>query len=177
MMSGVPILLFAAAQVAEPSAAASTAEPAAPPEACRTPDVKPDTREIVVCAPRPQGYRIDPDILEAERLKKRRNRPRPPERLADTSCKTVGPAGCMEGPGINVIAAAVTAATMVSKAVKGENVGKMFITDPQPSDYELYLEAKRRREAKEAEQAAAAKAKAAANAKAAAAAEPESPQN
>jgi hypothetical protein len=62
--------------------------------------------------------------------------------------------------GIDLLAAAVTAATMVEKAVTGQNVGKMFVTDPQPSDYELYQEAKRAREAKEAEAAAAARAKA-----------------
>jgi hypothetical protein len=31
----------------------------------------------------------------------------------------------------------------------------MFVTDPHPSEYQLYLEAKARREAREAEKAAA----------------------
>ena len=58
-----------------------------------------------------------------------------------------------------------TAATMVQKAVSGENVGEMFITDPQPDEYKLYLQAKREREAAELEAAEKAKAKAAAAAK------------
>jgi hypothetical protein len=51
---------------------------------------------------------------------------------------------------------------MLQKAVSGENVGEMFVTDPQPDEYQLYLEAKHYRESREAEQAAALKAKAAA---------------
>jgi hypothetical protein len=38
----------------------------------------------------------------------------------------------------------------------------MFVTDPQPTEYQLYVEAKKEREAKEAEKAALAKAKVAA---------------
>jgi hypothetical protein len=138
---------------------------ASAPDPCKTTepkDVSPDTtREIVVCAQRVEGYRIDPDVLEAQRAKKNHTRPRRPERLVDRSCETVGPMGCRDGAGINLLAAAVTAATMVEKAVKGENVGEMFITDPQPDEYQLYLEAKHAREMREAEQAAAFKAKAA----------------
>jgi hypothetical protein len=51
---------------------------------------------------------------------------------------------------------------MAERLSKGQEIGSMFVTDPQPSEYQLYLEAKRAREAKEAE--AAAKAKAAAKA-------------
>ena len=184
MLSGLPIFLAMAAQAAEPATAATPSEPvgthasygpAEPPKpkpairtsanSCKTPeakDVKDDTREIVVCAPRIEGYRIDPDVLAASRHAKNRTRPRRPERLVDTSCQAVGPMGCRPMAGIDLLAAAVTAATMVEKAVTGQNVGKMFITDPQPSEYELYQEAKRTREAQEVEQAAAAKAKAAA---------------
>jgi len=116
--------------------------------------------EIFVCAPRPQGYRIDPDVLEADRAKRRGKRERP-ERMADTSCASVGPMGCtgMGGAGIDIIGGALVAATMVAKAIRGENVGKRFITDPQPTEYELYQEAKREREAREAEAAAKAKVK------------------
>ena len=171
MLSGLPILLAMAAQAAEPSAdtygpaAAPKPKPAvkAPSDACKTTepkDVKDDTSAIVVCAPRIEGYRIDPDVLAAQRHAKNRTRPKRPERLVDTSCQSVGPMGCRPMAGIDLLAAAVTAATMVEKAVTGQNVGKMFVTDPQPSEYELYQEAKRAREAKEAEEAAAAKAKA-----------------
>jgi hypothetical protein len=187
MLSGLPMIMLVAAQGATtaPAAAAPTAAPAeahasygpaAPPrprskavlasapDPCKTTepkDVNPETREIVVCAPRVEGYRIDPDVLEAQRAKKNHTRPRRPERLVDRSCETVGPMGCRDGAGINLLAAAVTAATMIERAVKGENVGEMFITDPQPDEYQLYLEAKHAREVREAEQAAALKAKAA----------------
>ena len=57
--------------------------------------------EIVVCAERPQGYRLDPDVLEANRAK-RSGRPKRPERLADTSCASVGPMGCM-GAGAGIV--------------------------------------------------------------------------
>jgi hypothetical protein len=189
MVSGLPMIILVAAQAAASAPAASAPAPAAPsaephasygpaapvkpkPKAvlasatdpCKTTeakDVRPDTREIVVCAPRVEGYRIDPDVLEAQRAKKNHTRPRRPERLVDRSCESVGPMGCRDGAGINLLAAAVTAVTMIERAVKGENVGEMFITDPQPDEYQLYLEAKHAREIREAEQAAALKAKAA----------------
>jgi hypothetical protein len=186
MLSSLPFLLFAAA--VQPAAAAPDAPvaeeavdysvygPGLPPkpkqkvrtaaaEACKpteTKDVSDDTREIVVCAPKQDGYRIDPDVMKAQRIKKDNGKKRGPERLVDNSCASVGPMGCRGGAGINVIAAAVTAATMLKKAVSGENVGEMFVTDPQPDEYQIYLRAKREREAREAEEAAAAQAKAAA---------------
>ena len=117
----------------------------------------PTTGQIVVCAPKPQGYRIDPDVLAARRLKKKGDpgQPRNPhETFVDRSCANVGPMGCRGGPVIDIMTAAATAATMVDKAVKGENVGKTFVTDPQKNEYELYLAANAEREAKEAQAAA-----------------------
>jgi len=72
----------------------------------------------------------------------------------------VGPFGCGPQAGINLVGAALTAATMVKKAVSGENVGQMFVTDPHPTEYQLYLAAKARREAREAEISAANQARA-----------------
>ncbi len=148
---------------AAPAATAPAASPAAPPKADNscgpTPrDIEPG--EIFVCAPRPQGYRIDPDVLEANRAK-RRGKLKRPERMADTSCTSVGPFGCtgLGGGDINLLGAAMVLGSMATKAIRGENVGKMFITDRKPTEYELYKEAKREREAKEAEAAAKAKAK------------------
>ena len=117
--------------------------------------------EIFVCAPKPQGYRIDPDVLEANRAK-RRGTPKRPERMADTSCASVGPFGCtgLGAGGIDLLGAAMALGTIATKAIRGENVGEMFVTDRKPTEYELYVEAKRQREAKEAEEAAAAAAKA-----------------
>jgi hypothetical protein len=113
-------------------------------------------REIVICAQRPNGYRLNPDVMEAKREKRKGEGPPPgrPERsvAVQTPC-TVGPAAC-ETAGINLVAAGITAVTMVERAAKGENVGDMFITDPHPSEYQLYLMAKKRREAREAEKKA-----------------------
>src|SRR5438045_1319408 len=56
------------------------------------------------------------------------------------------------------------AAEMAARLSKGQEIGSMFVTDPHPSEYQLYLAAKAEREAKEAEakaKALAAKAKAA----------------
>lgn len=158
----------------EPPAAAATA-PAEPPAAAAEPpaSAKPAARcasapptnadnEIVVCGQRHQGYRIDPDILKVDRQKRSGGRRKRPERLADTSCAVVGPAGCNPAAGINLVGAATAAATMLGKAMRGENVGEMFVTNPEPSDYQLYIEAKREREAREAEAAARARARAAA---------------
>jgi len=122
--------------------------------------------EIVICAQRPEGYRLDPDVLEANRAK-RSGRPKRPERMRDTSCASVGPMGCMgAGAGVNLLGAALTAAEMAARLATGKEIGSLFVTDPQPTEYQLYVEAKRRREAREAEAAAAAKAKAAAQVRA-----------
>ncbi len=165
MMSGLPIaLLFAAQATADASYGpatppAPTPRAAAAPSACAAPPVEKDKGEIFVCAPRPEGYRIDPDVLKASKQARNRTRPKRPERLVDTSCATVGPFGCT-ATGIDLLNAALVAAAMAQKAISGGNVGQMFVTDPQLSEYELYQLAKSEREAKEAEQATVAKVKA-----------------
>jgi hypothetical protein len=75
--------------------------------------------------------------------------------------------------GINLIGAAMTAGEIAARLARGEEVGSIFETDPQPTDYQLYQEAKRRREAKEAAaKAKAVQTEAQAKAKAAAATAP-----
>lgn len=119
-------------------------------------------REIVVCAPRSDGYRLNPDIMEAKREAQAQSvRPRPPESYKANDCASVGPFGCTGTPAINLIAAGIALATMARRAATGGNVGQMFVTNPQKSEYQLYLEAKARREAKEKAEAAAKLAKAA----------------
>jgi len=120
--------------------------PAALADPCQSAKVQPDV--IVVCGKR-EGYRIDADVLAAQRQYRNRPRPKPPERLAGTSCQVVGTMGCMNPPTINLLAAAATAATMLRKVARGESIGAMFITDPTPSEYELYKAAKREREEQE----------------------------
>jgi hypothetical protein len=152
---------------AAPVVGKSSAAAAAPECSPAVPD--PNTREIIVCAPKPQGYRIDPDVLEAKREKRQAlaGRLRPPENLKDHSCTVVGPAPCMDAPMVNLLAAAGTLAEMADRLSKGQEVGSVFVTDPQPTEYQLYLEAKKRREAKEDEAAAKAQKAAQTNSKAA----------
>ena len=180
MPAGFSIALVAAAHaVAAPSssygpeparAPATASAPAATPakeapQNCTTPAV-PDSnsREIVVCAERPNGYRLDPDVLAAKRLKQKGEsiRPRNPhETFADHSCATVGPMGCRGQATIDMFTAAAALAAMGERLSKGQEIGSMFKTEPTSSEYQLYLEAKKQREEEEANKAAKAKATAA----------------
>jgi hypothetical protein len=163
MPAGLSLAIALLVGAAPPDAGQAAKSPAPAPKADNgcgptPPGIEPG--EIFVCAPKPQGYRIDPDVLEANRAK-RRGTPKRPERMADTSCASVGPFGCtgLGGGGIDLLGAAMVLGSMATKAIRGENVGEMFVTDRKPTEYELYKEAKREREAKEAEAAAKAKAK------------------
>ena len=173
MLTGLPAalaMLVPASAATQPSAAlpAKTAESPPAADRCPAPSTTGDT--IVVCTVRPQGYRIDPDVMEAKRAMKRdHGRPVRPGGTVIPDCAHVGPAPCMTA-GINLLAAAMTAAEMAKRAASGQEIGSMFVTDPHPSEYQLYQMAKARREAEEADKAAK-KAKAAAEAKAAAQAE------
>jgi hypothetical protein len=179
MPAGLSVAFMAAAQAvaAAPSSAAPVYGPdpktaslpvgASVKEAqrdCSNPAVPdPNSRDIVVCAVRPNGYRLDPDVLAARRLKKKgeSGRPRNPhEAFADHSCATVGPMGCRGQATIDVFTAAATLATMAQRLSNGQEIGSMFQTTPTSGEYQLYLEARKQRE--EAEAAKAAKAKAAA---------------
>ena len=121
-------------------------------------------REIVVCAVKPNGYRLDPDLLEAKREKKQGDAGRPHnphESYAVHDCATVGPMGCRGGPAFNVLAAAATAVEIANRLAKGEEIGSLFVVDPHQSEYQLYQTAKKRREFIEAEKAIKAKSDAA----------------
>ena len=131
-----------------------------------------NSREVVVCVERPQGFRIDPDVLAAKKAKREAMRGRlktPQEKLKDNSCTVVGAQGCIfEAPGINLLAAAATAAEISKRLAEGKEIGSVFVTDPQLTEYQYYQQAKKEREQKE--EAAAVKAHTAAmKAKAAAA--------
>lgn len=150
-----------------PPAPKEPATPAATADACRTPAPSPDSREIVVCAIKPDGYRLNPDVMKAKRQARSGGRPvRPGQVPSGNNCATVGPMGCRGAPTINFIAVAATAAQISERLAKGQEIGSIFETDPHPTEYQLYVEAKKEREAKEAEKArlAAQKARAAAQA-------------
>jgi hypothetical protein len=130
----------------------------------------PNSREIVICAQRPQGYRLDPDVIEARKEKRDALAGRlktPTERAQVNNCST-GPNSCVP-TGPNLLAVAIGAATMARRLAEGKEIGSMFETNPQPDEYHLYLAAKHRREQREAEAAAVAAAEKAKAAQAAAA--------
>lgn len=118
--------------------------------ACKTP-MPSEPGVIVVCAERQEGYRLNPDVIAARKEVRNPGGPRKRETLRDTSCATVGPAPCMGQQGVNLLAAALVAANVLRTAMTGGDVGKLFVTDPQMSEYELYQAARRDREQAEAE--------------------------
>jgi hypothetical protein len=162
----IAALALAAAMMGQAAGAPQTPAPTkAVGGDCSSTKPDPASNAIVVCVEKPQGYRIDPDVLAARKAKRQAlaGRPKPPETLKDRSCAVVGPAGCQfDAPGVNLLAAAGTAAEMADRLSKGQEVGSMFVTDPQTSEYQYYQLARKEREAKEA--AARIKARAAANA-------------
>ena len=175
MPIGLPVAFLLLSQAATASVGQHVYGPAptvpakAPPTATAerecTAQPKPSNgNEIVVCAIKPEGYRLPPDVVEARKLKKQGDtvRPRNPhETYADRSCATVGPMGCRGAPTVDFLAVAAVAAKISQRLAKGQEVGSVFETTPSSSEYQYYQEAKRRREAKEAQAAgAAAKAKA-----------------
>ena len=172
MPIGLSVAIAIFAQAAGPAAsAAPTTPPAATPaptaaatktdNACRTAPPSADATEIVVCAERSQGYRLDPDVMAAKRGARSDVRGKPTAHMKDNGCASVGPAGCIgAAAGVNLIGAALTAAEMAAKLARGESIGQMFVTTPEPNEYQRYLAAKRQREAAEAEAAALAAVKA-----------------
>ena len=171
MPAGLSVAFLLIAQAASAYGPASSAKPVATP--AKVAECAPQARtanpnEIVVCAVKPDGYRIDPDVMAARKAKKQGDlsKPRSPhETYADHSCATIGPMGCRGTPTVNLLAAAAVAAKISERLAKGQEIGSIFETDPHPTDYTLYVKAKKEREAKEAA-AAAQKIKEAANANA-----------
>jgi hypothetical protein len=162
VVASAAALLLAQAATAAPAPPAAPApsppKAAAPVQAERCPPPSTDGSVIIVCAPKQEGYRLNPDVMEAKREVHSGGRPVRPGGTIIPDCAHVGPAPCMSA-GINLIGVALTAAQMAERLAKGKEIGSMFITDPHPSEYQLYVEAKKRREAEEEEKAAAKKAK------------------
>ncbi len=149
-------LIFALLAAVQDVPAAAAPPPGSPPvkhaeEGCAFSAESAEKGEIVVCAQRPQSYRLNPDVVAAKKAKRDSGSPTPPERFVNQDCKTVGPMGCRGQAGINLLAAGITLAQMADRLSKGQEIGSMFITDPHPSEYKLYLAAKAAREAREEE--------------------------
>lgn len=169
MPVGLPVafLLFTQAATAAPPpdtheaaygpVAAAPSKPPAPPSdqsqrECAPQSKDPNAKEIVVCAVKPEGYRLPPDIVEARRLKKEgiTVRPHNPhENFADHSCANVGPMGCRGTPTLNMIAVAATAAEISKRMAKGQEIGSVFETQKSSTDYQYYQMAKKERQEKE----------------------------
>jgi len=167
----VALLLLAEGAAYGPAAPAPPKAAAKPvDDGCAAATPSPNARDIVICAQRPNGYRLNPDVMEARKEKREANagRLKTPAEKAQVGGACVGPNSCVP-TGPNLLAAAIGAATMAKRLAEGKEIGSMFETTPQTDEYHLYLAAKQRREQREAQERAAALA-AAAKAKAAQAA-------
>ena len=151
MPAGLPVALILLADTAAYGPAApAQPRPIAKPavEACADQQPNANSREIVICAQRPNGYRLDPDVMEAKQEGREALavRPKTPgEKMTINECAF----SCYTGSP-NLLAAAIGAVTMAKRLAEGKEVGSMFVTRPQPDEYHRYLAAKHRREAREA---------------------------
>ena len=120
-------------------------------KAAAEPCQSPESRDIVVCAQRKQGLRLDPDVAEARRTADAASRSTTaPTPTAQASCSSL-PQGCGTGlAGLDLLNVAVVVATTAVKAAKGEDWKKVLRTGG-PDEYQLYLQAKQEREAREQE--------------------------
>ncbi|GAA4035485.1 hypothetical protein GCM10022281_14850 [Sphingomonas rosea] len=145
----IPVLVLGLA-AASPTYGPETPKPIKKPAAVRAAsdpclDRTAEPGVILVCG-KQEDFRIDPVVLEARKRLHNNLRPRPREKFADTTCKTVGPMGCIGQSSFEVFSALGAAVTMAQKLASGQNVGKMFVTEHDPSEYELYQEIKREKE-------------------------------
>lgn len=119
----------------------------APADPCRSQD----SRDIVVCAQRKQGLRIDTDVVDARRQAEQNARSATATTPAAQANCSQSPQGCGTGlAGLDLANVALVVATTAVKAAKGEDWTKV-LKPGGPDEYQLYLEAKREREAREHE--------------------------
>jgi hypothetical protein len=114
-----------------------------------------DPHDILVCGERRQAYRLDPVVMEASRKAEANNRsaiaPMPP---AQAVCARA-PSGCGAGlEGLDLANVAIVAGTMAVRAADGKDWTSP-LRPGGPDEYELYKQARRRRQAEETERAAA----------------------
>ena len=170
------ILVAAAADVAAASqdiatlvtssAPSSSDRPTAPELVTKTKDgadrtcVSPNPRNILVCGKRGQEYRVDPDVMQANREVQTNERSAtsatPPAQAVCSRQPVRPPPGCGEGLGsLDLVNVAIVVGTTAVRAAKGEDWKGIF--RPGGADeYQLYQQAKRERDARDAERAAAA---------------------
>lgn len=113
-----------------------------------------DARDIVVCAQRTQGYRLDPSVMDAEREVESSSRSASAPVPAAQAICSASPMGCGTGlEGLDLANAAVVIGTAAIKAAKGEDWTRPFKTAGS-DEYQLYLQAKQQREAREEQERA-----------------------
>jgi len=134
-----------------------------------------DTRNIVVCGQRRQPYRLDPSVMEAGREAESNSRSATSATPSAQAACSAAPMGCTKDlRSLDLANVAIVLGTAAVSAAKGDDWTKAF-RPGGPDEYQLYQQAKRRREAEAAERAAAeVKRKAEAHEREAHAAEPES---
>ncbi len=132
-----------------PDAATQNAT-SAPDASCRSKN----ERDIVVCAQRNQEYRLDPSVMDAEQEAKSASRSASAPMPAAQAICSSQPTGCGTGlEGLDLANAAVVIGTAAIKAARGEDWTRPFKTGGS-DEYQLYLQAKQRREAREEQQRA-----------------------
>jgi hypothetical protein len=147
------VLILAGGVSAAPPAPAESAAHApaqASVDSCRSQD----PHDIVVCAQRGHGYRLDSNVMDARREAESRSRNATAALpLAQAVC-SAAPSGCGNGlEGLDLVNVAFVAGTMAVKAAKGKDWTGALGTGG-PDEYQLYLQAKREREQHEADRAA-----------------------
>jgi hypothetical protein len=153
------LMLILGGMVASAAPASTDALPTpAPPQvhtdadtACRSQDA----RNIVVCGQRGQQYRVDPSVMKAgEEVKSNRRSATSAKPAAQAACSS-SPAECTKDlKSLDLANVAMVVGTAAVRAAKGEDWAKVF--RPGGSDeYQLYREAKQRREAAAEKRAAA----------------------
>ena len=101
--------------------------------------------EIVVCKRRTTPYRIDPTVLEAERVHDALP-PKPPigaDTVADSGCVGGQGGGCTNGGVIPLVGMALTAVKAAELAAQGDDWRDAIRT--QQDEYRLYKQAEERK--------------------------------
>jgi hypothetical protein len=114
-----------------------------------------DARDIVVCAERGRPYQLDPTVLEAaEKAESNARNATTSVPLAQAVCASA-PSGCGTGlESLDLANVAFVVGTAAFRAAQGKDWTAAF-RHGGPGEYQLYLQAKQRREAQELDRAAA----------------------
>lgn len=114
-----------------------------------------DARNIVVCGQRRQPYRLDPSVMEAGREAESNGRSATSAMPSAQAACSASPMGCTKDlRSLDLANVAVVIGTTVVRAAKGDDWAKVFRTGG-PDQYQLYQQARRRREAEAEERASA----------------------